>query len=266
VPAGATTGPVTVRTAAASAASSSTFTVLATPSLASFSPASGGVGSAVMITGSGLADATGVSFGASAASFTVVDGRTLTATVPVGAASGPISVVAPGGTATSGSDFVVTGDAPTLTLPSDADAFVAANRERSAYGVARTLNLNGKPAKNILVRFTVAGIGPGTVANATLRLYCVHGSRGGGHVYPVRDDRWNEGRVDWTRAPSGAKDALGALGRVRSHRWYEVNVSSVVTKDGTYTFRLRSPIATRTRYMARDGDASTQPQLVIALA
>jgi hypothetical protein len=177
----------------------------------------------------------------------------------------PVSITTPAGTATSSDAFVVTDGTPTLTVPASADAYVAANRDHRSYGSTRTLNLNGKPAKNVLVRFTVSGVGSGSVAGATLRLYCVHGSHGGGHVYPVLDDTWTESHVSWTRAPSGGKDPIAVLGRVRSNRWYEVNVSSVVNGDGTYTFRLRAPSAARTRYMARDGDPSRQPQLVVAL-
>jgi Ca2+-binding RTX toxin-like protein len=82
------------------------------PTIASFAPASGPEQSLVTITGTNLAGATGVRFGGVAAGFTVVSGTQLTATVPAGAASGPIGVTTPGGTATSAAGFTVTAAPP----------------------------------------------------------------------------------------------------------------------------------------------------------
>jgi hypothetical protein len=48
-----------------------------------------------------------VAFGGVAASFKVLNGCFLTATVPAGAGSGPITVAGPGGVATSPTDFTV---------------------------------------------------------------------------------------------------------------------------------------------------------------
>ena len=60
--------------------------------VASFTPTSGSVGSSVTISGSGFSGATDVSFNGTSASFTVDNDGQITATVPVGATSGPITV------------------------------------------------------------------------------------------------------------------------------------------------------------------------------
>src|SRR6266478_3148615 len=68
VPAGATTGPLSVITPAGTASSSIAFTVVPPPAITGFAPASGPVGTRVTITGTNLTGATSVTFGAVSAS------------------------------------------------------------------------------------------------------------------------------------------------------------------------------------------------------
>ncbi len=95
-------------TAASSAAS---FTVAtAVPTITSFTPTSGPVGTSVTITGTNFTGATSVTFNNVAATFTPpVTSTQITATVPSTATTGPIRVVTPGGTAVSATNFTVTG-------------------------------------------------------------------------------------------------------------------------------------------------------------
>lgn len=105
VPAGALTGKVTVTTGSTTLTSNTTFRV--TPTIASFSPPSGLVGTLVTINGTGLTQATKVTFNGKSASFTVVSDIEITATVPTGATTGKIVVTTKGGTATSATTFTV---------------------------------------------------------------------------------------------------------------------------------------------------------------
>jgi len=74
------------------------------PDLGTFTPTKGPVGTLVTIPGFGFTGATDVQFNGVSATpgFTVVSDTQITATVPVGATTGPITVVTPGGTVTSG--------------------------------------------------------------------------------------------------------------------------------------------------------------------
>ena len=90
------------------------------PTVTSFSPTSGPVGTSVSISGTNFTGATAVGFnGTAATSFTVNSATSITATVPSGATSGPISVTTPNGTGTSAASFTVTGGGggspPTVT-------------------------------------------------------------------------------------------------------------------------------------------------------
>lgn len=86
------------------------------PSIASFTPASGPVGTAVTVTGTNFTGASAVTLnGAAVTGFTIVNATTLTFTVPAGATSGAIAVTTTGGTATSTGTFTVTAPAPTIS-------------------------------------------------------------------------------------------------------------------------------------------------------
>jgi len=74
--------------------------------VSSFSPATGAVGTSVVITGTGFTNVSGVQFnGVSASDFSTDSDTRVTATVPTGATSGPIIVVTPDGDVTSGTSF-----------------------------------------------------------------------------------------------------------------------------------------------------------------
>ncbi len=109
VPAGATTGRIHVTAMDGTATSSSNFTVTFPPSISSFTPTNGLVGTQVTIIGNNFTGATLVNFnGVAATTFNVVSNTEIRANVPAGATTGKISVTAADGTATSASDFTVT--------------------------------------------------------------------------------------------------------------------------------------------------------------
>lgn len=88
----------------------------AVPTVSSFTPASGSIGSTVTITGTNLTGATQVDFNtAAAAVFTVVSSTQVTAVVPPAATTGLISVVTPGGTARSATNFTIVSGAPAVS-------------------------------------------------------------------------------------------------------------------------------------------------------
>src|SRR5438105_5842856 len=74
------------------------------PSITSI-PASGAVGSSIIITGNNFSGATTVKFNGASATFTVDSATQITAVVPARATTGPIFVATPNGTATSASNF-----------------------------------------------------------------------------------------------------------------------------------------------------------------
>jgi hypothetical protein len=122
VPAGATSGPITVETPAVDTASTANFITAApgVPTISSFAPTTGSVGSSVVITGTNFGCTTSVMFNTTAATTYVVNSPTqITATVPVGTTTGPLHVTTSGGgPANSATPFtVVSGPAITSFSP-----------------------------------------------------------------------------------------------------------------------------------------------------
>jgi uncharacterized repeat protein (TIGR03803 family) len=107
VPAGATTGSITVSEPGGTLTSNKIFRVL--PQISGFSPSDGTAGTTVVITGNSLLGATEVFFACGKkATFTVDSDTQITATVPAGAMTGDISIVTPGGNTGSPGVFTVT--------------------------------------------------------------------------------------------------------------------------------------------------------------
>jgi hypothetical protein len=93
------------------------------PIIASFTPPSGPVGTAVTITGTHFTGTTQVAFNGVAATFSVVSDTQINTTVPAGATTGKVRVTTPAGFADSTSNFTVIGpfdfalSADDLTVP-----------------------------------------------------------------------------------------------------------------------------------------------------
>ena len=89
----------------------------APPTITSFTPTSGPVGTTVTVTGTDLAETTVVTLnGTPVANLKVVDATTVTFNVPGDATSGLIFLTTPGGTAVSRSTFTLTAPVPMPTI------------------------------------------------------------------------------------------------------------------------------------------------------
>jgi hypothetical protein len=109
VPATAVTGKITVTTAAATATSPADFVVIRQPTIASFTPTAGPVGTIVTITGTNLTSVTDVAFNSlNASSVTVLSATSVKVVVPASATSGKLTVFDPAGSATSAGAYTVT--------------------------------------------------------------------------------------------------------------------------------------------------------------
>jgi DNA/RNA endonuclease G (NUC1) len=95
--------------------------------LTTFNPTLGPAGSSVVLYGYNFGPSPAVAFNGTPANVTSVTSNSITATVPPGATTGPISVTGPGGTDTSYEDFTVTaGTSPVINLSTPSLANLAA--------------------------------------------------------------------------------------------------------------------------------------------
>jgi hypothetical protein len=145
VPSAATTGPVVV-TAAGLASNGVTFTV--TPHIASLSPTSGPVGTAVTIAGTTFGASGTVTFnGAAATNISSWTATSISVTVPSGATTGPVVVTAAGLTS-NGVNFTVTPYIASLS-PTSGAAGTSVTIAGTTFGASGTVTFNGAAATQI---------------------------------------------------------------------------------------------------------------------
>jgi PKD repeat protein len=150
VPTYAATGPIRVETFSSACRSSSPFTVTwPAPTISSFTPASGPVGALVNVYGTTFNDVTSVKFnGTPVLTYQVNSLTWISAYVPLGATTGPISVTTPSGTATSSIPFTVTGVAPTISsfTPTSAPVGTSLDILGTGFSGASSVTFNGTNA------------------------------------------------------------------------------------------------------------------------
>jgi hypothetical protein len=151
----------------------------------------------------------------------------------------------------------------TLTFVPDADATIRSDLPANNYGAAATVVTDGSPIKDFLIRFTVTGVGARTVTSAKLRLTCTDSSPYGG-TFAVVASTWAENTVTWSTAPASGS-TVTTLGKVVAGSVYEVDVSSLIHGDGTYTLRISSANADGADYASREGVLTSRPGLVVTL-
>ncbi|HEY1593144.1 MAG TPA: IPT/TIG domain-containing protein [Solirubrobacteraceae bacterium] len=178
VPAGATTGPISVTntTGVVGTVGSAGYYAVAAPTVTSFSPASGITGSTITINGTNFVPGSSVKFGTlpwRSASF--VSATQLHALVPNGAVPGKISVMTPAGTGTSTTNFT-----PTLSItslsPSSGPTGTVVTINGVGFNSTSAVKFNGTTASTVnhvsstQLKATVpagATTGPITVTNTT---------------------------------------------------------------------------------------------------
>jgi len=123
VPDGALSGKVTVTTSTGTATSATNLTVIRRPTVTSFTPAAGPVGTLVTLTGANLETVTAVSFGnvSATAPITVLSATVIQVAVPAGAVTGRIVVTNPADSAPSSTNFTLVPHITGFSAPSGTD-------------------------------------------------------------------------------------------------------------------------------------------------
>jgi chitodextrinase len=159
---------------------------------------------------------------------------------------------------------VATPAAPTtLVFTPSADTFVEQDKPSTNYGSATAIGTDNSPVKRILLKFGVSGIQGRQVLSATLRLACVDPSSFGGAFHPVPDTSWTETGVTWNNAPTAGPAMLGQLGSVSVGNWYSVDVTPLISGDGTFGIDVTSTSSNGADYSSKEGTAGLAPQLVV---
>jgi acid phosphatase type 7 len=70
--------------------------------------------------------------------------------------------------------------------------------------------------------------------------------------------------VNWSNALAAVGTPVASLG-VAVNNWYEVDLSSGITGDGVYGYRIISTSSNGADYTSKEGSAAFRPQLVVTL-
>jgi hypothetical protein len=153
----------------------------------------------------------------------------------------------------------------TLTILPSADAYTFKDLPNSNFGTRTTVLVDGSPAARTYLKFPVSGIGSKTVVSAKLRLYAVDPSDAGGRLHRLTSTSWAETGITWANAPAYSASVVGTLGSVAVNVWYELDVKSQISADGTVSFVLESTSTNGADYRAREAGSATAPRLVIVV-
>ncbi|GAB3676068.1 hypothetical protein GCM10027589_46220 [Actinocorallia lasiicapitis] len=155
--------------------------------------------------------------------------------------------------------------AATTTFTPVADTYVDASHTGTNYGTTGQIGIDNSPVKRAFLRFTVSGIS-GTVSAAKLRVHTddVSGSQSsnGGTFKALSNLTWSETGTTWNAQPAIDGATLATLGNVSRNAWYELDVTSLVTGNGSYSIAITSTSSDGADYDSRES-GSTAPQLVL---
>jgi hypothetical protein len=149
-----------------------------------------------------------------------------------------------------------------------ADTYVSEANPTTSYAGATQFTVVGGSGsrKNAFLRFTVSGLPAGaTVQLAKLRLFVTNDSSSGGIVQSTSNTSWGEA-LSWASQPAIDGPVLATLGAVTLNSVVEVDVSSLVVGNGSYSLAITLPLANVNNlgYASREASTiSTRPQLVI---
>src|SRR6185295_4166375 len=134
----------------------------------------------------------------------------------------------------------------TLDLVPVADAFVDAGSPTVNFGVDQLLRIDANTTRNSYLRFAVSGIGTKKVARAILRLQADSGSAAmsdkAGNLHLITDNLWQERTVNWNTRPAVTGTPIVTMaGGVAVNQIVDFDVTTTVTRDGTYNFALVNP-------------------------
>ncbi len=161
----------------------------------------------------------------------------------------------------SGASAPATPTTPAATpILAVADTYVKATSPTTKYGTATLLRVDGDPITNAYLKFTVSGQ-TGVVLRARLKIWVVAGSSSGFVVRPVADSSWSETLMNWNNAPVIDSASIATTGRTISGTWVTVDITSLVSGNGTFTVALTSSGASSSSYGSRE--SSTAPQLLL---
>ncbi len=149
----------------------------------------------------------------------------------------------------------------TRFLPS-ADSYTDASNPTVNNGILTQLRIDNSPVVNSYLRFDVQGLS-GAVTKATLRVYANSSSSAGYQVYGIPDTSWGETTITFNNAPPFGS-VVGSMGAFSAGTWTTVDITPLITGNGTFSLALTGNNGTAVSFVSREGGANA-PQLEVTV-
>jgi chitodextrinase len=155
----------------------------------------------------------------------------------------------------------------TVKVPAEADARVSESSPGTNYGSDSYLRADGGSSSDVdsYLKFSVSGLS-GAIQSAKLRVYAYSGTANGPAVFSSATG-WSESAITWSSRPATTSGATDDKGSITSNSWVEYDVSSFVTGNGTYSFRLATTSSDGVDFRSSEySDATRRPELVLSVS
>lgn len=153
-----------------------------------------------------------------------------------------------------------------VSVKPEADTYVRSDQPDAHFGAKYVLSEQGAspttPRIVSYLRFTVTGL-TGAPGKVTLNVYTYSKSSVGLQVWTA-DSGWSETGMTYRTAPALSSSPVASIPSFATNTWSSIDVSSVVTANGTYTFAVTTADTGGKQEGSREG--GTPPRLDIELA
>lgn len=141
-----------------------------------------------------------------------------------------------------------------------ADSYVNQSSPTTNYGTSTQLRVDGSPLVRSYLRFDVRDL-RGRITRATLRVYANTALSTGYDVRAVTDNTWGETTINYNNAPTFG-NAVGASRSVAAGSWANIDVTSLITGNGSYSFALTTTSSTALSLVSGEASANG-PHLIV---
>ena len=159
-----------------------------------------------------------------------------------------------------------TASAATLTFRPVADTYVASDTPATSLGTRTQHWIDNSPSRRMFLKFTVSGVTE-PVVSARLRMHVDNvtnaQSNRGGTYRLTTNTTWTEAGTTWNAQPAINGATLGSIGAVSRNTWVELNVTSAITGNGTYSIGVTTTSSDGAAFDSREAGTTLAPQLVL---
>jgi 3-phytase len=154
------------------------------------------------------------------------------------------------------------GQAQTVRFSPIADARIEEAHPATNFGMSTGLLVDDGPELRSFLKFEVTGL-MAPIVDAKIRLYAFEATTNGPMVYET-GTAWQENEVTWNNRPFRTGNPSTDAGAI-AVGWVELDVTPIVTANGTYSFALFATSIDGVDFYSREA-SSNPPELLVTTA